>query len=209
MNRPIWIVLKITERSYEKLASEKIGGNLKFKMQKLRLLTKLQRNESFKAIVDWRVKNEFLKNQIIALEKTKEFPIFSVLSFLLKTQLVEFELKQLITSLDLHLYFSNTSKVLKIKTRTPKDMDERRMTLGNLKNEIYQYEGKVLENLQEQLSKLVGLRNDFVHKLFNPGSISELIGKSDNGLKIATKVLKEIESVEKFLKENDPLKIKK
>lgn len=178
-------------------------------MKNLNVLTMLKKNKSFKSIVDWHTKNEFLKDQISKLENLKGFPILSVTTFLLKTQLIEFELKQLITSLDLHLYFSNTSQLLKRKTKTPKDMNENRVTLGGLKYEIYQYQGKFLENLQGQLSKLVGLRNSLVHKLFNPGSISELIAESGNGLKIANEVLKEIESVEKFLKENDPLKLTK
>ncbi len=153
-----------------------------------------------KKVVDWWVKNRFLKSQIGTLERLKDFPILSISCFLLKTQLVEFELKQLITSLDLHLYFSNSSQVLKMSTRTPKDLDEKRLTLGKLKDEINKYEGSFLDDLKQDISNLVTLRNDFVHKLFNPGSISELTINAEEGLKVANQAIKSIESVNKFLK---------
>lgn len=157
-------------------------------------------------IVDWQIKNEFLKKQIDALGKVKNLPIFQISSYLLKTQLIEFELKQLITGLDQHLFFSSRSKVLKLQTRTPKDLDEKRMTLGDLKEEIKRFEGSILKELQATLPKLVKLRNEFVHQLFKPGSIKELNQKSEEGLKLADEVIVYIEKIDKFLKKNDPLK---
>lgn len=189
------------------LAGKKIRGSDKnLKMQKSKLQSKINESKIFQKIVDWRVKNKFLKDQIAALEKAKDVPILPITSLSLKTQLIEFELKQLITSLDLHLAFSNRSKILKIKVKTPKEMDEKRMTLGLLSEEIEKYEGGFLGSLKENLKGLVKLRNKFVHRLFNPGSLDELIQESDKGLKKANEVIKNIEMSEKFLKENDPLK---
>ena len=174
---------------------------------KLPLPLKPKTSKSFRSIVvDWRVKNRFLKNQISVLEKLKDFPIISIATFLLKSQLVEFELKQLITSLDLHLFFSNHSKVLRIKTRTPKDLDTKRLTLGKLREELNKYEGEFLNNLQIHLSDLVALRNNFVHNVFNPGSINQLNKKSEKGLKIVNKVIKNIEEVDNFIDKHDPIK---
>lgn len=165
-------------------------------------------SEKLKKIVEWNVKNDFFKNQISMLEETKDFPIFAVSGFLLKAQLVEFELKQLISSLDLHMYFSNSSQILKKKTRTPKSLDDKILTLGKLKDEIEKFDGDFLKDLKANLSNLVGLRNKFVHKLFNPGSINEMIKNAESGLATANDVIKSIEDVNKFLKEHDPLNIK-
>lgn len=157
-------------------------------------------------IVDWNTKNKFLKNEISKLENAKTFPIFTIIAFLLKSQLIEFELKQLITSLDQHIHFSSTSKILKRKTRTPKELDDKRMTLGRLKDEVLQFEGNFLDDLKNSLSTLVDLRNTFVHKLFNPGTINELIKNSAAGLNLANKIISEVELIEKSLKKNDSLK---
>lgn len=167
------------------------------------------KNTNFRQIVDWRVKNDFLKNQISALEKLKDYPIFSISVFLLKTQLIEFELKQLITSLDLHLSFSNSSRAITRRARTPQYLDEKKVTLGVLKREISQFKGDPLKDLNISLANLVGLRIKFVHHLFNPGSINELITDTEKGLKISNQVLTDIESLNKFLNENDPLNTKK
>ena len=148
-------------------------------------------------IVDWQMKNQFLIGEVSKLEKGKKFPIFIIMAFLLKSQLIEFELKQLITGLDLHF--------LKTTIRKPNQLDEKRFTLGRLRNEINKYEGSFLDDLKRYLSSLVTLRNEFVHELFNPGSINELVTKAKSGLKIANKVIESIETTNDFLKENDPV----
>lgn len=163
----------------------------------------IKHTKAFKEVVGWRVKNDFLKKQIGTLEKTKNFPIFCISCFLLKSQLIEFELKQLITSLDLHLSSFNTSPVLETVIKTPKHLDDRKMTLGKLKDEIDKYDGKILDELKKNLSGLVKLRNSFVHELFNPGNINELIVSSEKGLEVANNVIKSIETVDELLKEND------
>lgn len=164
--------------------------------------------ENLKEIVEWQAKNDFLKDQISVLEKTKNFPIFSVSGFLLKTQLIEFELKQLISSLDLHMGFSNSSPILKMKTRTPKYLDDKRLTLGKLIEEMERFKGDFLDELKKNLSILVSIRNKFVHGLFNLGTLDEMITNAKEGLVAANEVIKSIEEVNKFLYENDPLKMK-
>ncbi len=81
------------------------------------------------------------------------------------------------------------------------------MTLGKFKDEIFQHKGKILDDLKNYLPKLIKLRNNFAHKLFNPGSINELTKKSEEGLNITNKVILAIEKVENDLKKHDPLKI--
>lgn len=148
-----------------------------------------QTDEAFQKIVDWRVKNEILIDNISRLEKLQDFPIFAIATFLLKTQLIEFELKQLVFSLDLHLSFHNTSAILERKTRTPKDLDDQRLTLGALSIELSRFRGKFLDNLKKSLSKLVGLRNKFVHQLFTPGSMNDLLIEAKEGLNAANETL--------------------
>jgi hypothetical protein len=138
-------------------------------------------------------------------EKLKNYSLFGIASFLIKTQLVEFEIKQLITSLDLHLIFSSTSKDLKRKSRTPKYFDDRRMTLGGLCEEISLFDGAIIKSLSKNLKDLVNKRNKFVHCLFNPGKISELINEAEMGLKLANLVLGNIDQINKYLDENDSL----
>lgn len=166
----------------------------------------IKTNKAFRSIVDWRVKNKFLKDQINKLESLKIFPILSVALFLLKTQLIEFELKQLITGIDQYLYFGSLGK--RKNPRTPIELDNRRMTLGILKEEIKKYKLVFLKHLVLNLSKLVILRNEFVHSLFNPGTLKDLIKKSIRGFMLTEKVIKNIEVVNKFLDKYDPLKLK-
>jgi len=169
-------------------------------------IEELMKDKNFRAIVDWRVKNDFLKKQINTLGKLDNFPIIIVAVFLLKAQLIEFELKQLITSLDLHLAFSNPDTDIRLKPRTPRDLDEDKMTLGGLNKIIQRYEGKFLEKLQSNLGILVRLRNNFVHKLFNIGTLKSMINASDKGLKLTNKIILDIENIEAYLKANDPFR---
>lgn len=162
----------------------------------------------FKKIVDWHVKNEFIESQVSLLEGSKDHPIIAISCFLLKSQLIEFELKQLIFSLDSHLYFSTRSLAdLKRKTRTPKDLDNDKLTLGRLEKEINKFEGKFLQELKTELGELVSLRNHFVHKLFNLGSLNELLTNAETGLKLANKTIESIRSVNRYLEEHNPLDI--
>jgi hypothetical protein len=87
---------------------------------------------------------------------------------------------------------------------TPNDMDAERWTLGKIQKELKKYEGDFLNDLKINLEGLVDLRNEFIHGLFGPGSIDDLINKSHRGLIIANKVINDIELVKEFLNNNQP-----
>lgn len=157
-------------------------------------------------IVDWKVKNQFLTSQISSLERLKDFPVIGTSAFLLKAQLVEFELKQLISSLDLHALFTHQLWWKRKKARTPVQLDKQKLTLGGLKKEIEKYKFEFLKDLNAHLIKLVELRNEFVHSLFNLGSIKDLIVKSERGLRSANKVIEDIRKINTYLERMDPLK---
>src|SRR3989344_4116617 len=107
-------------------------------LQSLTKLNNLRIEKDHKRIiVEWWAKISFLKNQISKLEQLKDFPVFTVAAFLLKCQIIEFELKQIIFSLDLHLYFQTESKHFKKRVRTPKDLND--LTLGKLVNVFNQF----------------------------------------------------------------------
>jgi hypothetical protein len=175
-------------------------------MQKSKLQFKIKNSVTFKKMVDWNVKIRFLKDQILEIEKRKDLKIAPVFSFILKSQLIEWEIKQLITKLDLHLSFSNSSEVLRKKIITPREMDEQRWTLGKLIEEFKKYKDEFLKDLQTRLEKFKGLRNKFVHHLFNPGSIWDLIKEAKQGLELANRIINDIEQANKFLNEHDPFK---
>lgn len=158
--------------------------------------------EAKKILVDWLVKINILKDQIEKLEKLKNFPIIAISAFLLKSQIIEFELKQFIFSMDLHLSLQNKSKLLGKKVRSPKDLEE--LTLGKLKREIDQFEGERLKELKTNLGYLVGKRNEFTHKLFSQGKdVIKLNKEAEEGIKIANKILRILERLEKVISKHE------
>ena len=175
----------------------KSAKNLKIRGKKLKI------EKEWK---EWQFKITFLEDQISKLHQLKDFPIFSIALFLLRTQFIEWKLKLLIMRLDLYLSFSHPSKILSVRVRTPREMSNERWTLGRVIKELNEYEGEVLQALQTECKKLVDLRNYFTHGIFNPGNIEDLIKKANEGLKIVDEVIKEIEKVNTFLNQNDPLK---
>lgn len=163
------------------------------------------RKKILESILPWQIKMDFLKNQISALEKLSQFPIIAISVFLLKSQLIEFELKQLITEIDLHLGFSSNSKIIRRRTLKPVDMDG--WSLGKIRKHLLTYNSKTFTTLQQELKKLVDLRNMFTHKLFSSSrDISSLTKDSEKAIPLANKIMDEIETVRKKLEENDPLK---
>jgi hypothetical protein len=176
----------------------------------------------FKQFSDWQRKISFLEDQISKFDKLKDFPIFSIASFLLKTQLTEWKLRQLIPLLDFHLNYFNNSPILKLKIKVPsknrkvkskisKAQDQlslEKLTLGQLINGIESYESVgdqflKFEELKANLRKLQELRNKFVHHIFDIGDIDDLVSDSEKGLKIAEEVIKNIEEVYKILNQNE------
>lgn len=161
--------------------------------------------QAAKIFLRFEQKMAFLKSQISALENLSQFPIIAVSIFLLKSQFIEFELKQLITEIDLHLAISNSSQVIRRKTLKPIEMDD--WTLGRIRLHLLTYNSKMLAKLQQELKKLVILRNMFAHKLFSVSSdIDSLARNSEKAVFLANKVISEINIVKKNLEENDPLR---
>ncbi len=167
-------------------------------------INKLRNNKNIKSskdkYIDWMVKIRTLQNQIFEIEKVKNIPVLAISVFLLKTQLVEFKLKQLITSLDLYLNEINPLAILKKKTRTPKEFNDRKFTLGHLSEELRQFKAPFLRNLQNDISSLVKLRNKFIHNLFDPGSIDSLKKEAGEGIELTNRVFEELDAVDKEIK---------
>lgn len=167
-------------------------------------------------VITWFAKIRFLKEQIEKLEKLRNFPIIAISVFLLKSQIVEFELKQIIFSLDFHLYSQNRSRLINRRVRTPKDLED--LTLGQLVREFKQFitssdtpvaidkkmdrDGNIILNrLKQNLNRLVKKRNEFTHKLFSLGKDTlTLTDEAQEGIKIANKTLVLLESLENELK---------
>ena len=86
--------------------------------------SKLNKDESDlrKRLVDWFVKIKFLKDQIEKLEQLKDLVIISIAAFLLKCQIIEFELGQVVFSLDSHLHSQSRSRFINRRVRTPRDL---------------------------------------------------------------------------------------
>lgn len=185
-------------------------------MQKSKIINK-EKYDPRKVLVGWLAKIKFLKDQIEKLEQLKDLVIISIAVFLLKSQIIEFELKQIIFSLDLHLYSQNRSKLVNRLIRRPKDLDG--LTLGELVREFKQFitsseppvlvDNKVetqdknglFKELKQDLTLLVKKRNEFTHRLFSlEKDVSILTKEAQEGIKIANKTLKLLEVLEIELK---------
>lgn len=161
-----------------------------------KLMKKVIKKNALGVAKEWFGKIEFIKSQIKALEKLRQFPIIRISAFLLKSQLIEFELKQLILSLDLHLSSHNTSAILRRKIRTPKDLDNLKLGLGGLIQEIRMYESELLKVLINRLNKFNLIRVRLVHYLLDSEStIKDLNADSDIGLILSEEIIGEIERI--------------
>jgi len=161
-------------------------------------------SSNLKAIYDWYRKIAYLKENIDALELL-DFSITKIAGFLLKTQLIEFELRELLSNLDMHMRFASQSSVLKLKTRIPTYFEEK-FTLGKLIEEINRFDGEFLANVKPKLGRLRVLRNDFTHHLFSvKSSLDQLFKDSEEGIILSNEILEELSEIEEFLDKNDPL----
>jgi len=149
-----------------------------------------------KKVEAWFIKTNFIEDQINKLELLKNFPIINISVFLLKCQLIEFRLRQLLFTLDLHVQTYNTSKLVKRNTRKPKDMD--RYPLGKLVYEYTLFSGPNIAELNQYLDKLTSLRNNFTHHLFSHDKdVKQMSNDADEGIKIANIILKLMEDLDK------------
>jgi len=160
--------------------------------------------EKFRA---WIEKITGLKNEIKALEDLQDNPIInaSALSigvFLLKIQIIEFELKQTIPTLDRVInseLIKNQSQVLR-QIRYPKDLKD--LTLGRIIGLFCEFDGIIPPDLKKDLRKLNNLRNDFTHNLFSQNrSLEDMKKEACSGIKIADVILKYISNLNKVLNE--------
>lgn len=154
-----------------------------------------------RTIAQWMAKVNFLKTEINKLESIKNIPIIYISVFLLKCQLIEFELKQTLFILDLflnNLQIVHIKKQIGRKVRTPKDFDQ--FTFRKLVIEMNQFEGTLVDDLKVRLNKLVDWRDHFTHHLFSQKkSIQELIEIAEKGINTANEVLKMFEILQKGL----------
>ena len=156
----------------------------------------------------WVAKINFLKDQIDSIEKIKGIHILTISVFLLKCQLVEFDLKYLITKLDLHIYFSNISKIVKTSTRTPISFDDKLCTLGSLIYILDRFKSPEISDLVKNLKSLNKLRTKFTHKLFSSEmKINDIGREAAKGVNESNLILNQIKSLNKLLNDNDPLEI--
>lgn len=151
-----------------------------------------------KIVEAWFIKTNFIEDQINKLEQLQNFPIINISVFLLKSQLIEFRLRQLLFTLDSHIQTNNTSNLVVRKIRKPKEMD--RFTLGMLVHEFTLYRGLNLDELSQYLGELSSLRNNFTHHLFSHDKdVKQMSDDADKGVKMTNKVLKLIEDLDKDL----------
>jgi hypothetical protein len=167
-----------------------------FKMKENDLIGYINRLQS------WRIKVDFLKDQIDKLAKLKDFPIFCIAAFLLKTQIIEFELKEMFISLDLEvaikLRISNSDLTREI--RDPSEFDNK--TLGQIITCFCEYNGIVTVKLKKQLHELNSLRNKFTHHIFDAKTETKsLTDDAEKGLTMANDILDQLSILSLKLKE--------
>lgn len=172
--------------------------------------TKKYRRNVLETVQEWYKKISFIEHQINSLEEIRDIPLISISVFLLKAQYIEFQLKQLITSLDQHIFFSSTSSLVKAQVRNPKKLeDDGVKMLGQILKELKKYKGDLLITLVSYLADLNKARIKFTHKLYDPeGTIKQLHKEAENGINLANRTLQEIRNIEMELKNNDPLDFK-
>lgn len=173
-------------------------------------MKKIIKKNALESAKEWFGKIKFIESQIEVLEKIDKFPIIRISAFLLKSQLVEFEIKQLITSLDLQLSFSNRSVILGRKIRTPKDLDSLKLGLGGLIQELREYDSKLLVVLINKLNKFNLIRVKLVHYLLDSEStIKDLNADSEMGLTMSSEITKEVGKIKDELRAKNPSDIKR
>ncbi len=160
-------------------------------------------NENFKDALttasEWYTKIRFIKDQTNKLEQLSSIPIIQLSVFLIKSQLVEFELKHLFPTLDAYLNEqSNSSLVTRnIRSSISKDYEK---TLGQLIQELNGYNGDLLDPLKKDLEELRTIRNLLVHRLLAPGNLLQVIAQAEKGVVLANKVLEEIQNIDNSLR---------
>lgn len=149
---------------------------------------------------NWHKKVGYLKKETESLGKLGEHPILVISAFLLKCQVIEFELKQLISSLDLeiaiNLRFMNSE--LKRKIRTPNNFED--YTLGKIVSTFCEFDGIVDEQLRRDVTNLNKKRNKFTHHLFSPETdVNQVIEDAKGSLALADKIISGLQKLNEKL----------
>jgi len=131
-------------------------------------------------------------------------PAAQIAYFLFKAQIVEVELRKLIEGINYFLEKANSKLPIYRKANSETKESLKQSTLGQLKNELNNYQGKSIERLKTKLSLFDGKRNEFTHQLFQQNkSMYELGQESATYTKHAEDSLELIQEVWK-----DILKVK-
>lgn len=145
---------------------------------------------------NWHKKIGFLEKEINTLGKLDKYPIFVISAFLLKCQVIEFRLKQIILPLDLEiatsLRFMNSE--LKRRIRAPKDFEGD--TLGKVVSVFCEFDGIVDEQVRSDTINLNNKRNQFTHHLFSPETdVNQIIKDARDSLVLADRVIFELQEL--------------
>ncbi len=133
-------------------------------------------------------------------------PLSQIALFIIKAQLVEFRIKELILGVDYFLEKSTNMHPIYRKRNSKKDEGVNKLTLGQVIKELENYEGKSNQGLCGELKKLKFNKNriKFAHKLFEQNQDVNLLSREASTYsKDADKILTLIQDVWK-----DVLKIR-
>lgn len=139
----------------------------------------------------WQNKIADIKTEISYLSDLQANPIINaptlcIAVFLLKSQMIEFEIKNIIISLDhiVELNLDINESKIKRKTHTHKDLDAYTLgkTIGILSE--YVHPEVITEEFKNDLNDLNKLRNKFTHKLFEKGpTLDDIRKEAADGIK--------------------------
>lgn len=140
---------------------------------------------------DWREKLLYLQKNIqgkLPNESLKD-PFKVLIAFVMKTQLIDWEIKQLISHLNDHVRSQLSESPIKLKPRSPRQLSDERLTLGKLINELERFKDTDVDKIITDLRRLQKVRNTYVHNLFLPGSLADLVRDLRQAIKISDRVL--------------------
>ncbi|OGH47169.1 MAG: hypothetical protein A3A51_02140 [Candidatus Levybacteria bacterium RIFCSPLOWO2_01_FULL_39_10] len=147
----------------------------------------------------WHVKMDFFAKQIESLKKLNDFTVFTISAFLLESQSIEFHLQGLLLELDL-IKDTENIKYLGRKYKRKAYYD---LSLGQLKDELKQYQVDFLKKLIVLLEELNRMRIQFAHHIYSYStSLDDLIIDADKGIKLSEQVMLEISKVFKHTEQN-------
>lgn len=142
-----------------------------------------------------------IKDGIESLDKIRNIDentkaILSISQFILKIQIIEFEIKDLIVKLNdlLHYQSQCNSSSFIIKKINKKHLDKK--SLGYCIEILFSYNSDSLSGtLKKNLEDLTCSRNKLVHHLFDCEDTSNILVPSNTDIKIAESVLKNLQVI--------------